>query len=168
MPPFDAAARQERHDMASFAYTTIWHFKSPLALVWNELADPLDWPSWWRSMERVDQTTPGDALGVGAVHRYTVKGALPYRLAFDMRTTVVETHSRIEGTAMGELEGQGVWTFSEEEDESMTHVRYDWSVVANKPWMKLLAPVARPLYRWNHDAVMRAGEQGLRARLATR
>jgi hypothetical protein len=154
--------------MATLSYTTLWHFKAPLVLVWNEIADPLDWPSWWPSMQRVDQTSPGDPLGVGAVHRYTVKGVLPYTLTFDMRTTAIEAGRRIEGTAVGEIEGSGVWTFSEDEDQTMTHVRYDWTIVTKKTWMNVLAPVARPVYRWNHDAVMRAGEQGLRARLATR
>jgi hypothetical protein len=27
--------------------------------------------------------------------------------------------------------------------------------------MNWLAPLARPLFRWNHDAVMRAGGRGL-------
>jgi hypothetical protein len=49
-----------------------------------------------------------------------------------------------------------------------TFVRYDWEVRATKPWMRLLAPVARSLFSWNHDAVMKDGERGLRRRLAER
>ena len=44
-------------------------------------------------------------------------------------------------------------------------VRYDWNVVTTKPWMNLLAPVARPLFKWNHDAVMNWGAEGLARRL---
>ncbi len=29
-------------------------------------------------------------------------------------------------------------------------------------WMNWLAPLARPFFAWNHDAVMRQGEQGLK------
>jgi hypothetical protein len=31
--------------------------------------------------------------------------------------------------------------------------------------MNLLAPLAKPLFRWNHDALMRAGGIGLARRL---
>jgi hypothetical protein len=27
--------------------------------------------------------------------------------------------------------------------------------------MNLLAPIARPLFAWNHDVIMRQGEEGL-------
>jgi hypothetical protein len=152
--------------MASYTFVDHWHFDAPLEFVWNEIADPLDWPAWWPSMVRVEDLEPGDAQGLGALRRYTVKGALPYRVAFDMRTTVIEVHQRIEGEASGDVQGRGCWTFSE--DEKTTHVRYDWIVDATKRWMILLAPVARPLFEWNHHFVMRRGQRGLAARLQSR
>ena len=30
-----------------------------------------------------------------------------------------------------------------------------------RPWMNLLAPVARPFFRWNHNVVMHQGGVGL-------
>jgi hypothetical protein len=91
---------------------------------------------------------------------------LPYSLTFDMTTTRVEAPGRIEGTASGELAGKGVWRLAADNDG--TSVRYDWTVRANKRWMRLLAPVARPLFAWNHDAVMADGERGLRRLLGER
>jgi hypothetical protein len=35
-------------------------------------------------------------------------------------------------------------------------------------WMNLLAPIARPLFAWNHDVVMRQGGEGLARLLGTR
>ena len=35
----------------------------------------------------------------------------------------------------------------------------------SRAWMNRLAPVARPLFAWNHDAVMRQGAAGLAALL---
>jgi hypothetical protein len=98
--------------MPSFSFVDHWHFDAPLDAIWNEIVDPLDWPSWWPSMERVEEIEPGDERGLGAVRRYTVKGALPYRVTFDMRTTVVDVHERIEGEALGDVRGRGCWTFS--------------------------------------------------------
>ena len=152
--------------MASYNFVDHWRFDAPLDIVWNEIADPLDWPAWWPSMERVEEIEPGDAQGVGALRRYTVKGALPYRVSFDMRTTVIDVGVRIEGEATGDVRGRGCWTFSA--DEKTTHVRYDWSVETTKRWMILLAPVKGPLIAWNHHAVMHRGQQGLAARLRSR
>ena len=152
--------------MSSYNFVDHWHFDAPLDVVWNEIADPLDWPAWWPSMDRVEEIEPGDAQGLGAVRRYTVKGALPYRVSFDMRTTVIDAGQRIEGVASGDVQGRGCWTFSA--DEKTTHVRYDWIVETTKRWMILLAPVMRPLVAWNHHLVMRRGQDGLAARLRAR
>jgi hypothetical protein len=46
-------------------------------------------------------------------------------------------------------------------------VRYTWSVSLGQSWMRRIAPLAAPLFRWNHNAVMRAGEIGLARHLNT-
>src|SRR3712207_7314080 len=68
-----------------------------------------------------------------------------FRSAFHMRLTRVEPLSLIEGEAVGELTGKGLWRFTQEGD--VTRVQYDWNVVTTKPWMNLLAPLARPIDR---------------------
>ena len=80
-----------------------------------------------------------------------------------MRLTRVEPMTFIEGEAVGELTGSGRWRLTE--DGGVTSVRYDWNVVTTKPWMNLLAPVARPLFKWNHDVVMNWGAEGLARKL---
>ena len=59
-----------------------------------------------------------------------------------MRLTRVEPLSLIEGEAVGELAGTGRWRLTH--DAGVTRVRYDWNVRTTRPWMNLLAPVARP------------------------
>jgi hypothetical protein len=80
-----------------------------------------------------------------------------------MRLTRVEPLALIEGEAVGELSGTGRWQFTDEGDS--TRVRYDWNVKTTKPWMNLLAPVARPVFKWNHDVVMNWGAEGLARKL---
>jgi hypothetical protein len=41
-------------------------------------------------------------------------------------------------------------------------------VTAAKPWMSRLCPLARPLFAWNHDHVMRGGGRGLARLLEAR
>ena len=45
---------------------------------------------------------------------------------------------------------------------------YDWNVRTTKAWMNLFAPVARPIFRANHDWVMRNGGKGLAKLLGAR
>ena len=151
---------------ASYQFVTIWTIPSPVEPIWAELMAPEQWPAWWRGVERVDLVRPGrGAHGVGAVRDYTWRSVLPYRLKFSMETTRVEALSLIEGRATGELEGSGCWHLTPL--GSGTRIQYDWHVVANKWWMRTLAPIARALFEWNHDVVMEWGRKGLLHRVAT-
>jgi hypothetical protein len=149
--------------MADYSFQTLWRFRAPLEPVWEMVYRTEDWPAWWRGVERVERVEQGGADGVGTLQRYTWRSRLPYRLAFHMRLTRVEPLSLIEGEAVGELTGRGLWRFAREGD--VTRVQYDWNVSTTKHWMNLLAPVARPLFRWNHDVVMGWGADGLARRL---
>ena len=153
-------------DSSRYQFVTRWVIPAPQERVWAELISPEQWPSWWRGVERVEVLRPGaDPLGVGTVRRYTWRSRLPYRLTFVMETTRIEPHTLIEGQATGELEGCGLWRL--EQINGATHVQYDWQVVANKRWMRWLAPLARRLFEWNHDAVMEWGRKGLMRRVGT-
>jgi len=149
--------------MADYEFVTIWKFKAPQEKVWDLVFHSEDWPAWWRGVERVERLKEGDENHVGAIHRYTWKSKLPYTLVFEMETTRVEPMNIIEGRAVGELQGRGRWRFSSHGE--ITTARYDWNVQTTKPWMNLLAPIARPFFSWNHDVVMRWGGEGLAKRL---
>ncbi|MFQ3662497.1 MAG: SRPBCC family protein [Chloroflexaceae bacterium] len=150
--------------MADYSFTTIWQIAAPVAPVWTAITEVERWPRWWRGVEAVVRLRDGDRQGIGAIHRYTWKSKLPYRLSFTMETTRVEPLQRIEGYAQGELQGTGRWTFTE--TAQGTTVRYDWHVRTTKAWMNLIAPLARPLFVWNHDVVMARGHEGLLKLLA--
>jgi len=108
----------------------------------------------------------GDVRGIGALHRYTWKGALPYHITFDIHVLTIQPLSLLEGEASGEVVGRGVWSLSDHGQETI--VRYDWDIRTNTRWMNLLAPLAGPVFRWNHHQVMRDGANGLARRLGTR
>jgi hypothetical protein len=152
--------------MAAYEFVTVWTLDAPIEAVWGEISDSERWPEWWQGVESVVELEKGDERGIGSVRRFTWKSKLPYRLAFDMRTTRIEPLAALEGEAFGELQGKGLWTFTRE--GGRTVARYDWRVETTKPWMNLLSPVARPLFSWNHDVVMGWGEEGLKRRLAGR
>jgi len=149
--------------MSAYEFVTIWRVSAPIDRVWEEIYHSENWPSWWRGVVEVSELKKGDDLGVGSVRRYKWKSLLPYTLTFNIETVRVEPMTVIEGMASGELEGRGVWNISEEGD--VTVARYDWRVSTSKPWMNALAPVAKPVFKWNHDIIMRWGAEGLSKRL---
>ncbi len=108
----------------------------------------------------------GDAEGVGSLGRYVWKSRLPYRLGFDTRIVAIDRPRYMEGHAAGELEGTGRWRLFEE--GPMTAVTYQWEVRTTAAWMNRVAPLARPVFAWNHDVVMAWGAQGLARLLGAR
>ncbi|SAL11471.1 polyketide cyclase [Caballeronia peredens] len=151
---------------SEYRFNTTWRIEAPLPTVWDAIHDTASWPQWWTCVERVIEVETGASDGVGALHRYTWKGRLPYRVRFDMRVTRVERFVLLEGIASGDVEGSGRWQFSSHDD--ITTVRYQWRVRTGRGWMNLLAPIARPLFKWNHDYVMQQGGEALAKRLNAR
>jgi hypothetical protein len=149
--------------MSVYRFLTVWRIEAPVEAVWNEILHSETWPRWWKGVETVEELKGGDRNGLGTIRRFTWKSRLPYRLTFDMRTTRIEPMALIEGVATGELQGIGLWRFSSE--GTATVARYDWEVRTTKLWMNLIAPLARPIFKWNHDVVMRWGAEGLKRQL---
>ena len=150
--------------MARYRFLTAWCLAAPREEVFAVLHDSERWPEWWRGVERVVKLEDGDSEGRGSLGRYTWRSLLPYRLEFDMRITRVDRPYRMEGEAVGELAGTGRWEL--EEMGRATEVRFEWDVQTTRRWMNLLGPLGRPIFKWNHDWVMRQGERGLAARLS--
>ena len=103
---------------------------------------------------------------MGSRYEIEWRSRLPYPLAFEFTTERVERPLTMEGRAEGELAGTGRWRLFE--DAGVTAVLYEWNVHTTKPWMNLFGPVARPVFQWNHDVVMRWGGEGLARRVGGR
>ena len=142
-----------------YRFLTTWLLGAERERVWDAIYDSEAWPAWWRGVERVSVAVPGEESGVGRVGRYAWQSKLPYDLSFEMRTTRVERPRLLEGEASGELAGTGRWRLFEQ--DGVTAVLYEWNVRTTKRWMNLLAPIARPLFAWNHNWVMANGAEGI-------
>jgi uncharacterized protein YndB with AHSA1/START domain len=155
--------------MSDYEFLTTWCLEAPREPIWDAIWEAERWPEWWRGVVGARTVTAGDEAGVGQVARYTWRSRLPYDLEFEMTTTEVDKPHLLEGRAMGELAGIGRWRLFEQDGEvPVTAVVYEWNVNTTKPWMNLLAPIARPLFEWNHDWVMRNGGTGLAKLLGCR
>lgn len=147
-----------------YEFVTVWVLDAPIEKVWDEIKSSETWSIWWKGVLNVEELKKGNEHGVGKIVRSTWKSKLLYKLIFDSEIVRVEDLKIIEAKAFGELEGRGLWQF-EKLDENKTRVQYDWKVRTTKSWMNLLAPVAKPLFRWNHNVIMNWGGEGLAKRL---
>lgn len=150
--------------MASYSFLTTWILDAPRDAVWEAIYEIERWPAWWPGVRRVEKLEHGDADGIGAVYRHEWRSVIPYPVRFETRITRIEPRQLIEAEAHGELAGTGRWRFFGDRETAVT---YEWNVRTTRPWMNLLAPVARPVFRWNHNVVMHQGGQGLADLLGT-
>jgi hypothetical protein len=149
--------------MADYSFVTVWLVPAPIERVWDELFDVAAWPQWWKGVTDARELEPGDGDGVGKVFTISWRSFLPYDLTFVTTVTKVEKPHLMEGRAVGELTGTGRWRLFQQ--GGMTAVTYEWDVRTTKAWMNAVAPLARPVFEWNHDYVMRRGGMGLNERV---
>lgn len=152
--------------MVQYRFLTTWLLDAPREPVWDAIYDQENWPQWWRGVKEVVELESGDEDGVGSLSRLVWRSRLPYDLVFEARTTRVDKPHLIEADASGELTGKGRWRIYEE--GGVTAVTYQWEVGTSRPWMNLLAPLARPVFAWNHDWVMAHGGEGMARLLGCR
>jgi hypothetical protein len=147
--------------MSDFSLTTRWLIPASVAEVWGCLVATENWPSWWEYVAMVDETATGNSLGINNVRRYLWRTCLPYDLAIDLRVTQMHPYRSITAEVTGDLIGSGDCAITYRENEAATELIFTWNVSLAKSWMKLLGGVARPVFVWNHERVMKSGEEGL-------
>jgi carbon monoxide dehydrogenase subunit G len=145
--------------MADYHYVSTWQLQAPIEQVWTAITDLEHLPAWYSGVQQAQELAPGDAQGVGRRVQYVIKGRLPVRLAFEATTTRSVPPRDQELRAEGELAGTGRWKL--EQQGEVTTARYTWDVRTTRPWMNLLAPLARPLFTWNSRGVMLQAGEGL-------
>ena len=149
--------------MADYQFLTVWLVDAPIEDVWDELFDVGAWPRWWKGVTEARELEPGEPDGLGKVFTISWRSFLPYDLTFVTTVTRIERPHLMEGEAVGELTGTGRWRLFEH--DGTTAVTYEWNVRTTRRWMNVIAPVARPIFEWNHDYVMNRGGEGLKSRL---
>jgi hypothetical protein len=145
--------------LAHYRFLTTWLVAASIEPVWDAIYAIERWPEWWRGVLSVTELTHGDGDGEGSVYRHVWRSKVPYSVCFDVTVTEVRRPNLIVAAAVGGLEGTG--TFRLFEAPFGTAVTYDWAVRTTKAWMNAVAPFGRPLFAWNHHAVMKQGGVGL-------
>ena len=152
--------------MADYHYVSTWQLQASIEQVWAALNDLEHLPRWYIGVQQARELVPGDTQGVGRRVRFVIKGRLPLRLAFEATTTRSVPPRDQELQAEGELTGTGRWSLDQQGE--VTTVRYTWDVGTTRPWMNLLAPIARPIFTWNSKGMMLQAGEGLARFLGAR
>jgi hypothetical protein len=150
---------------ASHAYhfITHWRVRAAPAEVIAVISDAESLPRWWPSVYlAVQQIVAGDAQGVGKRVALYTKGWLPYTLRWHFVVSEVAPDG-FTLVAEGDFVGRGIWRFAQEEagGEVWTTLTYDWMIEAQKPLLRRLSFLLKPLFAMNHEWAMRQGERSL-------
>ncbi len=134
-----------------------WDVEAPIEKVFEALADSRTYPLWWTPVYLKAESDGPPKVGRIAYHHF--KGRLPYDLR--LRSEIVELvpPTRIAIRVAGDLTGRGVWSLQQRGDR--VHVVFDWLVMADKVLLKILTPVLKPLFRWNHAWAIARAKEGL-------
>lgn len=140
-----------------YVFVDEWHVDAPPDAVFDALADATTYPKWWRPVY-IDTTTDGPP-GPGRTSQQHFKGRLPYHLHTSSTITRYEPPTVLGADVEGDLRGRGLWTLTPR--DGGTDVQFDWRVYAEKPVVRALTPVLRPLFRWNHAWAIARARDGL-------
>lgn len=152
--------------MAHYLFETDWALTASPDAVFDLLAEPGEFATWWPSVIDSALLEEGDESGVGRKASYVLRGPLPYTMRFEVRAIEVNRPSRLQTVVRGDLIGSG--TYLIEPRDGVTHVRFNWYVSTTKKWMNLAALLAKPVFAWAHGRVMREGCRAMARHIGAR
>jgi hypothetical protein len=150
-----------------YAFLSRWRVTGDVREVAAILEDTPALSCWWPAVYLdVALLDPGDARGVGKRASLLTKGWLPYTLRW--KFDVVESRSPHGFTiaASGDFDGTGRWTLAQAGPE--VDVTFDWRIRAEKPLLRRLSFLLKPMFAANHRWAMARGEESLRLELLRR
>jgi uncharacterized protein YndB with AHSA1/START domain len=143
---------------AQYQFVDRWYVPAPIADVYEVIGDQIGYPAWW---EKVFLEVTGDGGPPRPGRRASIvsKGFLPYKLRWEAE--VVEAHPPrgFRFTMEGDFVGGGEWTL--EEADGGTRATLDFRPAVEKPFVRQLTPILRPLFSANHRWAMRRGQEGI-------
>jgi hypothetical protein len=144
-----------------------WRVEATCEEVYAVLDGVADLPRWWPAVYlSVKRLPPEPERGPGNVYELWTKGWLPYTLRWRMRRTAKNPPHGFTFEAWGDFVGRGEWTFTQ--DKPCVDVTFDWRLRADKPLIKALSWLFKPIFSANHRWAMTKGEESLNLELLRR
>jgi len=150
----------------AYHFISHWRVEGTVEEVSDVLGDAADLPRWWPAVYLAVKVLEPGADGVGKVVELHTKGWLPYTLHWFFRVTESRKPLGFSLEAWGDFNGTGVWTF--QQNGRLVDIIYDWKIRAEKPLLRYLSFLLKPVFSANHRWAMARGEESLRAELERR
>ena len=151
----------------TYHFITHWRVESTVEEVFDIISDAQDLARWWPSVYLGGRVWKGGGrkCGCRSVEVFT-KGWLPYTLRWQFRITEANPPFFFSLEAWGDFVGSGIWQFQQE--DSWVHVTYDWQLRAEKPLLRALSGLLKPVFSANHHWAMARGEESLKLEIRRR
>lgn len=143
----------------NYRFEDHWYVPFPAEKVWEVLSQPHEFPVWWKGVYLSAELLDGvDEPRVGGRIAAVARGWLPYKLRFTIETTGLDRPRLIAFRATGDFRTEDSrWILKPVEGGTL--VVLQWNPVVEKPLVKLLSPLLKPIFRWNHRWTMVRGER---------
>jgi uncharacterized protein YndB with AHSA1/START domain len=165
-----------------YHFITRWRVQGTAEEVYALISRPEDFPRWWPSVYlEVCEIAAGNENGLGRRVRLHTKGWLPYKLLWESCSSEMARPHRLVLEASGDFNGRGIWTFEDVGElggssngsadravEGWVNVTFDWELTADKPLLRYLSFLMKPVFAANHQWAMGRGEESLKLELARR
>jgi hypothetical protein len=149
----------------TYHFTTQWQVEATCETIYRIFENAEDLPRWWPSVYLdVKTLQKNDANGQGRIVALHTKGWLPYTMRWQSRLIASDFPHGFTIAASGDLQGRGVWRF-EDAGAGKCDITYNWQVSAEKPLLKRLSWLLKPIFSANHHWAMRQGEASLKKEL---
>ncbi|HRI44096.1 MAG TPA: SRPBCC family protein [Fimbriimonadaceae bacterium] len=150
-----------------YRFLTLWTLDGTIEEAAEVLEDVEGLTQWWPSVYLASIIEDkGGAKGIGKRIRLLTRGWLPYQLRWTLIVAASESPHRFGIEAEGDFLGTGIWGLKQVGDQA--EITFDWQVRANKPLLRLLSFVLRPIFEANHRWAMKQGEKSLRLEVRRR
>jgi uncharacterized protein YndB with AHSA1/START domain len=140
-----------------YVFIDEWDVDAPQEAVFEALADARTYPQWWKPVY-IDVQADGPPEP-GRVSQQHFKGRLPYTLHTTSEIVRLERPNSFAVEVVGDLTGTGLWKLTPR--DGGVHVHFDWRANADRPLLRILTPVLRPIFRWNHNWSIARAREGL-------
>jgi len=146
-----------------YRFVDRWRVRAPVEAAYEVIGDTLGYPGWWGDVF-VSVDGDGGPPRPGRHVAIVSRGFLPYMLRWEAEVVQADAPRGFDFTMTGDFVGGGSWTFAA--NGAWTDAVFEFRPRVEKPGVKQLSPVLKPLFRWNHRWAMERGERGVNALFA--
>jgi len=142
---------------------TEWRIKADIWEVYGLCSNFEDYERWWPDVYLSIRKAGPDKETGNETYAIVSRGKLPYKLRWTSCKTSEKAPYSVSLKASGDLAGRGEWLF--EQEGEYVNAKFEWYVNAEKPLLKYLSPLLKPIFRSNHYWAMGVGLESLEREL---